>query len=39
MENQELLNEVREKAKQWLSDTYDINTREEVQKFKDIMFG
>ena len=32
MENQELLNKVREKAKQWLSDTYDENTRNEVQK-------
>ncbi|MCG6186408.1 phospho-sugar mutase [Maribellus maritimus] len=32
MENQELLQEVREKAKQWLSDTYDENTRNEVQK-------
>lgn len=35
MENQELLNEVIEKANQWLSDTYDENTRKEVQKLLD----
>ncbi len=35
MENQELLKEVKEKAKQWLSDTYDENTRKEVQRLLD----
>lgn len=35
MENIELLNEVKEKAKLWLSDTYDENTRNEVQKLLD----
>ncbi|MBN1986545.1 MAG: phospho-sugar mutase [Prolixibacteraceae bacterium] len=35
MENQELLQEVRAKAQQWLSDTYDESTRKEVQKLLD----
>ncbi len=35
MENQELLNEVREKAKLWLSETYDEKTRNEVHKMLD----
>ena len=35
MENQELLKDVRAKAQQWLSDTYDKNTRKEVQKLLD----
>ena len=35
MGNQELLSEVKEKAKQWLSDTYDEDTRKEVQKLLD----
>ncbi len=35
MENKELLNEVRVKANIWLSDTYDENTRKEVQKLLD----
>lgn len=35
MENQELLNEVRVKAKEWLSETYDKKTRAEVQKLFD----
>jgi phosphoglucomutase len=32
MENQELLQEVKHKAQQWLSDTYDEQTRAEVKK-------
>ena len=35
MENQELLNEVKEKARQWLSETYDAKTRDEVQRLLD----
>ncbi len=35
MGNQELLSEVKEKAKLWLSDTYDENTRNEVRKLLD----
>jgi phosphoglucomutase len=35
MENQDLLKEVREKAQQWLSETYDEKTRSEVQKLLD----
>ena len=35
MENKELLHEVREKAKLWLTETYDAKTREEVQKLLD----
>ncbi len=35
MENKELINEVREKAKQWLSETYDEKTRKEVQALLD----
>ncbi len=35
MENKELLQQVREKAKYWLSDTYDENTRKEVQELLD----
>ena len=31
MENQDLLQEVKEKAKQWLTETYDEETRKEVQ--------
>ena len=34
MENKELL-EVRAKAKEWLSETYDVQTRKEVQKLLD----
>ena len=32
MENQDLLKEVRAKAREWLSETYDEKTRDEVQK-------
>ena len=35
MENQELLNEVKIKAKEWLSDTYDEKTRSDVQRLLD----
>ena len=35
MENQELLKEVRKKAQEWLSETYDENTRKDVQKLLD----
>ena len=35
MENQQLLNEVRAKAQEWLSETYDAETRKEVQKLLD----
>jgi phosphoglucomutase len=35
MENQELLKEVREKAQEWLSPTYDEQTRKEVQALLD----
>jgi phosphoglucomutase len=31
MENKELLKQVREKAQEWLSETYDEETRNEVQ--------
>ena len=35
MENEELLKEVRAKAQEWLSETYDEKTRNEVQKLLD----
>ena len=35
MENQELLLEVRAKAQEWLSPTYDEKTRKEVQALLD----
>ncbi len=35
MENQQLLKEVRTKAQEWLSETYDMETRKEVQKLLD----
>ena len=35
MANQEEINEVRAKAREWLSDTYDEQTRKEVQKLLD----
>jgi phosphoglucomutase len=35
MENQELLKEVKAKAQQWLSETYDEKTRNEVKKLID----
>lgn len=35
MDNQQLLKEVRSKAQEWLSDTYDVQTRKEVQKLLD----
>ncbi|HSM47892.1 MAG TPA: hypothetical protein VK872_08775, partial [Draconibacterium sp.] len=35
MENQELLKEVRAKAQEWLSPTYDEKTRAEVQALLD----
>ncbi len=35
MENQQLLNEVRAKAQEWLSPTYDEQTRKEVQQLLD----
>ncbi len=35
MENQDLLNQVIAKAQEWLSDTYDKKTRDEVQKLLD----
>jgi phosphoglucomutase len=35
MENQQLLNEVRAKAQEWLSDTYDMQTRKEVKGLLD----
>lgn len=35
MENQQLLKEVRAKAQEWLSETYDAETRKEVQKLLD----
>jgi phosphoglucomutase len=35
MENQQLLKEVRAKAQEWLSETYDAKTRKEVQKLLD----
>lgn len=35
MENQELLQEVKEKAQQWLSETYDEKTRAEVKRMLD----
>ncbi len=35
MENQHLLNEVRAKAQEWLSPTYDEQTRKEVQQMLD----
>ncbi|GAB1453655.1 phospho-sugar mutase [Draconibacterium sp.] len=35
MENQQLLKEVRAKAQEWLSETYDAETRKEVRKLLD----
>jgi len=35
MENKELLKQVRENAQEWLSETYDEETREEVQRMLD----
>lgn len=35
MENTTLLDEIREKAREWLSETYDENTRTEVQRMLD----
>ncbi len=35
MDNQELLNEVKAKAQEWLSETYDEKTKAEVQKLLD----
>lgn len=35
MENQDLLQEVKKKAKQWLTETYDEETRKEVKKLLD----
>jgi len=35
MDNKELLNEVTLKAKEWLSETYDAETRKEVQRMLD----
>ena len=35
MKNQELIKEVRAKAQEWLSETYDEKTRKEVQKLLD----
>ena len=35
MENIELIREVRAKAQEWLSDTYDEQTRKDVQKLLD----
>jgi phosphoglucomutase len=35
MENQQLLNEVRAKAQEWLSETYDVQTRKEVKELLD----
>jgi phosphoglucomutase len=35
MENKELLKQVREKAQEWLSDTYDEETRKEVKRMLD----
>src|SRR5665811_2344325 len=35
MENQQLLDEVRAKAQEWLSETYDAKTRKEVQLLLD----
>jgi phosphoglucomutase len=35
MENKELLKQVREKAQEWLSETYDEETRKEVQSMLD----
>ncbi|SHE32051.1 phosphoglucomutase [Mariniphaga anaerophila] len=35
MENNELLKQVREKAQEWLSDTYDEETRKEVRRMLD----
>lgn len=35
MDNQQLLKEVRSKAQEWLSETYDLQTRKEVQQLLD----
>jgi phosphoglucomutase len=35
MENKELLKQVREKAREWLSETYDEETRQDVQRMLD----
>ena len=35
MDNQQLLKEVRAKAQEWLSETYDLQTRKEVQQLLD----
>ena len=35
MENKELIQEVSAKAQEWLSETYDEQTRKEVQKLLD----